>query len=156
MQGVWVQSLVRELRSHMAPSQKIIHIKLKKKKKKNPLKNQNLFLENQRDLESFEHESPALLAWPCNKSSSAPNSEILVCLASLCVAHMNLGSKNNEKGTLNQYLEKEHYNRFYFKIHLNQISGPIYSSRTLPPSPPSHQRLQKIKEQSFRPESYRK
>ena len=34
MQGVWVQSLVRELRSHMAPSQKIIHIKLKKKKKK--------------------------------------------------------------------------------------------------------------------------
>lgn len=69
---------------------------------------------------------------------------------------MNLGSKNDEKGTLKQYLENGHYNRLYFKIHLNQISGPICSSRTLPPFPPSHQRLQKIKEQNFRPESYRK
>ena len=30
------------------------------------------------------------LAWPCNKHFSAPDSNVLVCLASLCIRHMNL------------------------------------------------------------------
>ena len=38
----------------------------------------------------FEHKSPILLAWSCNKPFSAPNSDISVYLASLCVGHMNL------------------------------------------------------------------
>ena len=35
-----------------------------------------------REFEVFEHEPPILLAWPCSKPFSAPNSDILVCLAS--------------------------------------------------------------------------
>ena len=31
-----------------------------------------------------------LLEWPCNELFSVPNSDVLVCLASLCVGHMNL------------------------------------------------------------------
>ena len=38
------------------------------------------------------HEPLVLLAWPCNTSFSAPNSNISVCLASLCVRHTNLHS----------------------------------------------------------------
>lgn len=40
---------------------------------------------------SFEHKLPILLAGLRNKSSSAPSSEVLVCLASLCTGHMALG-----------------------------------------------------------------
>ena len=36
---------------------------------------------------SFEHELPILLAWPCNNHSSAPHSDVLVCLVSLHQAH---------------------------------------------------------------------
>ena len=39
-----------------------------------------------------EHQPPVLPAWPCSKPLSALNSDILVCLASLCVGHTNLGS----------------------------------------------------------------
>ena len=38
------------------------------------------------------HKPPVLLAWPCNKHFSAPNSNMSVCLASLCIGHMNLRS----------------------------------------------------------------
>ena len=38
----------------------------------------------------LEHEPPILLAWPCNKPFCAPDPDILVCLASLCIGHMNL------------------------------------------------------------------
>ena len=34
-------------------------------------------------------------------------------------------------------------------IYLNQLSGPICSSRALPPSLLPHQQLQEIKEQNF-------
>ena len=46
----------------------------------------------------FEHEPPILLAWPCNKTFSAPNSDVSVCLASLCLGRMNLCSVT--RGTL--------------------------------------------------------
>ena len=36
------------------------------------------------------HEPPGVLAWPCSKPFSAPNSDISVCLASLCVGHTNV------------------------------------------------------------------
>ena len=45
-----------------------------------------------REFRVFEHKTPILLAWPCNKPFSAPSSNVLVCLASLCVGHTNLGS----------------------------------------------------------------
>ena len=35
-------------------------------------------------------EATHLLAWPCNKPFSAPNSSISLCLASLSIRHMNL------------------------------------------------------------------
>ena len=38
----------------------------------------------------FEHEPPILLASLCNKSFAGPNSDVLVCLTSLCIGHMNL------------------------------------------------------------------
>ena len=41
-----------------------------------------------REFGFFEHDPPILLAWPCNKPSSAPN--VQVCLASLCLRHTNL------------------------------------------------------------------
>ena len=37
-----------------------------------------------------EHEPPHPLAWPCNKSLSAPKSYVHLCLASLCIRHMSL------------------------------------------------------------------
>ena len=37
-----------------------------------------------------EHQPPTLLAWPYNKPFSAPNLDILVCMTSLCIGHMNL------------------------------------------------------------------
>ena len=40
---------------------------------------------------SFEREPPILLAQPCSEPSSAPNSDISVCLASLCTGHTDLG-----------------------------------------------------------------
>ena len=40
---------------------------------------------------SFEHKLPILLAGLRNKPSSAPSSDVLVCLASLCSGHMALG-----------------------------------------------------------------
>jgi len=43
------------------------------------------------EFESLQHELPALPAWPCSKPLSAPDSNILVCLASLCIGHRNLG-----------------------------------------------------------------
>ena len=41
---------------------------------------------------SFEYEQPDSLSGPCNKPFFAPNSRVSVCLASLCIRHMNLGS----------------------------------------------------------------
>ena len=40
----------------------------------------------------FEYKPPVLLAWPCNKPFSAPNSSVLVCLASPCDGHTNVHS----------------------------------------------------------------
>ena len=40
----------------------------------------------------FEHEPPLLLAWSCNKPFSAPNSDVLIYLASMCIGHVNLCS----------------------------------------------------------------
>ena len=42
--------------------------------------------------DSFEQKPHVLLAWSSSKPSSAPNSDFLVCLTSLCFRHMNLGS----------------------------------------------------------------
>ena len=39
----------------------------------------------QEDFRVFEHKPPIPLAWPWNIPFSAPNSDILVCLASLCM-----------------------------------------------------------------------
>ena len=39
-----------------------------------------------------EHEPPVLLARPCSKPFSAPDSDVSVFLASLCIRHMNLRS----------------------------------------------------------------
>lgn len=38
------------------------------------------------------HEPPVLLAGPCSKPFSAPDSNVLVCFASLCVRHTHLSS----------------------------------------------------------------
>ena len=38
----------------------------------------------------FEHQPPVLLARPCNKPFSAPNSDTWVCLDSPCTGHTNL------------------------------------------------------------------
>ena len=38
--------------------------------------------------EVFEYKSPILFAWPCSKPFSAPNSDILVYVISLCIRHM--------------------------------------------------------------------
>ena len=35
----------------------------------------------------FGAQATCLLAWPCNKPFSAPDSDVLVCLASLCQAY---------------------------------------------------------------------
>ena len=43
----------------------------------------NFFLKTTGESGISEHESPFLLAWLCNKPLSTPNSDILVCLASL-------------------------------------------------------------------------
>ena len=40
--------------------------------------------------EFLGHEPPVLLARPCSKTFSAPNSNVSVCLASLCIGHKNL------------------------------------------------------------------
>ena len=42
-----------------------------------------------REFGSFKHELSILLSWPCNKPFSIPNSNISVCLASVCIWHMN-------------------------------------------------------------------
>ena len=39
------------------------------------------------EFEVFEYKSPILFAWPCSKPFSAPNSDILVYLISLCIRH---------------------------------------------------------------------
>ena len=49
----------------------------------------NYFPKSIGELRSFEHEPPILLAWPCNKPFSAPNSKRFG-LAPLCVGHVNL------------------------------------------------------------------
>ena len=46
---------------------------------------------------SFEQALSIHLAWPCNKTFSAPHSNVLVCLASLCVRYATFGFSN--KGT---------------------------------------------------------
>ena len=45
-----------------------------------------------REFGVFECEPPILLAWPCNKIFSAPNSGISVCWVSLYFGHTNLCS----------------------------------------------------------------
>ena len=45
----------------------------------------------------FEQKPPGLFAWPCKKSFSAPNCDVSVCLASLCVGHMNFSSVTKAK-----------------------------------------------------------
>ena len=42
---------------------------------------------------SFQRQPPVFFALPNNKPFSAPDSEVSVCLASLCVRHMNTASK---------------------------------------------------------------
>ena len=42
------------------------------------------------EFRGFEREPPILLAWPCKELFSAPNSDVLVYMASLCHGHMNL------------------------------------------------------------------
>jgi len=44
-----------------------------------------------REFGSFEQGPPILLACPCKKPFSAPNSDFSVCLASLCIGHIDLG-----------------------------------------------------------------
>ena len=39
-----------------------------------------------------EHKPPILLAWPFNKPFSTQNFDVSVCLASLCIGHINLCS----------------------------------------------------------------
>ena len=46
-----------------------------------------------REFWSFEYKPPILTAQPCNKTFSAPNSDVSVCLASLCIRHVNLCSR---------------------------------------------------------------
>ena len=61
------------------------------------------------DYGGFEHApSPILLAWPCNKPFSAPNFNVAVCLASLCVEHTNLGSKTNSPPNRLERCWKQH------------------------------------------------
>ena len=64
--------------------------KTNKNKTKKPPK--HFFLKAFGEFEGFEREPPILLAWPCNKLFSAPDSDILVSLASLCIGHMDMHS----------------------------------------------------------------
>ena len=41
-------------------------------------------------LKAIKHEPPVLLAQPCNKTFFALDSDVSICLASLCIGHMNL------------------------------------------------------------------
>ena len=41
----------------------------------------------------LEYKPQVPFAWPLHKPFSAPNSDILVCLASLCIKFMNLGGR---------------------------------------------------------------
>ena len=51
------------------------------------------FAGNLQGVQSFGvQEPPILLAWSCNKPFSAPTSDVLVCLASLCVRYTDLYS----------------------------------------------------------------
>ena len=45
---------------------------------------------NQQGFLWFWAPTTILLAWPYNKPFSAPNSSVMLCLASLCIGHMNL------------------------------------------------------------------
>ena len=52
----------------------------------------------------LEHESLVLLARPCNRPFSAPNSDVSCCLASLCVRHTNLCLVTASPGSLLEML----------------------------------------------------
>ena len=68
-----------------------------------------------REFRVFEHKTPILLAWPCNKPFSAPSSNVLVCLASLCVGHTNLGSvilTQHCKSTILKFKKKKKAHKF--------------------------------------------
>ena len=68
----------------------------------------------------FEHELPVLLAWSCSKPFSAPDSNVSICLASLCTEHKHLGMasfKKREKrtymNTVSGYERNERRTKFF-------------------------------------------
>ena len=78
------------------------------------------------EFRGVEPEPSTFLAWPDNKPFSAPNSDIFICLASLCVRHTNLCSITDSKcllpkivkafivqvGIVKFEMTKDPYNRF--------------------------------------------
>lgn len=69
----------QEKGTHPEPSSQLLPIK-------------TFFPKTIEELKFSEHKPPILLAWPCNKPFSAPNSNFSLCLASLCIGHRNLHS----------------------------------------------------------------
>ena len=54
---------------------------------------------NRQGAPAFGSAATTVLAWPCNRPSSAPNTDVSVCLASLCVGHVNLSSVTKSEET---------------------------------------------------------
>lgn len=53
---------------------------------------------NKQNLLGFLEHKPPIFAWQCNKPFSAPDSEFLFSLASLCIGHTHLCSVTIREG----------------------------------------------------------
>ena len=66
-----------------------------------------------------------ILAWPCSKLFSAPNSDVLVCLASLRIGHTNLCSVTFGYLKLNNNFKRVLVNKY---LKRNRIQSPSWES----------------------------